>query len=400
MAAGPVDVRTEVDALREVVLHRPGDELRRLTPRNSADLLFDAVPWVERAQLEHDAFAGLLAARGVEVRYLRDLLIETLTTSEEARTRCVAAVSEVRTAGPRLAAQLRERLPESSAESLADVLVAGMTFAEWSEHTEGANGLPHAVGGSDGFAVPPLPNLLFTRDTAVVLGGWLAVTRPALPVRQREATIVDTVFSFHPDFADVPKLPTHDVDGLEGGDVLVLADGVLAIGVGARTNPAGVEAFAQAAFDVGAARLVLAVPIPQRRATMHLDTICTMVDHDVALMYPPIARELEAWTLTPAGMAGPVPFLRAAAGAIDVDELRVVATDMDPVTAEREQWDDGNNTLAIAPGVVVAYERNQRTNERLADSGIEVLTIAGSELGSGRGGPRCLSCPIRRDPSG
>src|SRR5206468_2718946 len=195
------------------------------------------------------------------------------------------------------------------------------------------------------------------------------------------------VYRHHPRFAGTEILyGANDDDAwVEGGDVLCLADGVLAVGVGQRTRPAGAESFAQRLFAAGAARTVLAVPIAQERATMHLDTICTMVDRDAVVMFPAVADSLQAWTITPDGIEGPSPFLVAAAKAMELDELRMVDTGLDPVTAEREQWDDGNNTLAIAPGLVVAYERNVVTNQALEAAGIEVVRIAGSELGSGRG---------------
>jgi arginine deiminase len=184
--------------------------------------------------------------------------------------------------------------------------------------------------------------------------------------------------------------------------VLLLSPGVVAVGVGERTTPAGAEALARSLFDDGLAHTVLAVPIAQSRAQMHLDTVCTMVDVDAVVMYPAISDSLSAFTIkrTPDGVTifDEAPFVTAAAEAMGIEQLRVIDTGLDPVTAEREQWDDGNNTLALAPGVVVAYERNTETNIRLQDSGIEVLPIAASELGTGRGGPRCMSCPVARDP--
>jgi arginine deiminase len=218
--------------------------------------------------------------------------------------------------------------------------------------------------------------------------------------RQREASLTKAIYTHHPRFAGTPLLygGSREEAWFEGGDVLLLAPGVVAVGVGQRTTAAGVEAFALRAFAAEVAHTVLAVPIAQDRATMHLDTVCTMVDRDAVVMFPAVADTLQAWTVTADGVTGPEPFLVAAAKAMELDELRVVDTGLDPVTAEREQWDDGNNTLALAPGLVVAYERNVVTNQALEAAGIEVVRIAGSELGSGRGGPRCMSCPVLRDP--
>jgi arginine deiminase len=377
-----------------VLLHRPGEELRRLTPRNSADLLFDGVPWVERAQAEHDAFADTLRSHGVEVLLLRELLDEALT-DDEARTACVDAAVSPQQVGPVLARRLRSELLELDPVALAQALVAGITIGEL---PIGTGSLLPSLSLPGDFVVPPLPNLLFTRDSSVVLRDRVAVTRPAMPARLREVTLTAAVWRHHPRLAGTPTIDTSTATGLEGGDVLVLGDGVLAVGVGQRTSPAGVETLALQAFSTGTAHTVLAVPIAQERATMHLDTVCTMVDVDAVVMYPLVAQTLTAWTVTESGVSGPRPFLEAAADALRLERLRVVDTGLDPVTAEREQWDDGNNTLAVAPGVVVAYERNVRTNARLVDAGIEVLPIAGSELGSGRGGPRCMSCPVSRDP--
>ncbi len=261
------------------------------------------------------------------------------------------------------------------------------------------------MAGPAQFVVPPLPNLLFTRDSSVWVDDHVAVTSPSMHARQREATLTRAVYRHHPRFTGSPLLYGGSTEEawFEGGDVLLLAEGVVAVGVGQRTTPAGVEAFALRAFAAGVAHTVLAVPIAQERATMHLDTICTMVDRDAVVMFPAVADTLQAWPVTADGegsvqVDAPQPFLEAAAKAMQIDRLRLVDTGLDPVTAEREQWDDGNNTLAIGPGLVVAYERNTETNARLEDAGIEVVRVAGSELGSGRGGPRCMSCPVLRDP--
>ncbi len=393
-----------------MLLHRPGDELKRLTPRNNDELLFDGIPWLERAQEEHDAFAATLAAQGVEVLLLGDLLVETLGSAVARRELIEAAVSPP-FVGPRLADQLAEHLGALTPIALAEVLTAGLSHEELDLlPLDGGlrRSLVARLAGPHEFVVPPLPNLLFTRDTSLVVGDRPAVTNPSMPVRRREASILRAIHRHHPRFGRAellyeagtvePGRPGSGEAFLEGGDVLVLAPGVLAIGVGERTTPAGAEAFAMRAIAAGAATTVLAIPVQQQRATMHLDTVCTMVDVDAMILYPPIADALTAVTVTADAVRGPEPFLTAAARAMGLDRLRVVETGLDPVTAEREQWDDGNNTLALAPRLVVGYERNVETNSRLEDEGIEVLRIAGSELGSGRGGPRCMSCPLVRDP--
>ncbi|GLZ81343.1 arginine deiminase [Actinorhabdospora filicis] len=391
-------VDSEVGALRTVLLHRPGPELKRLTPRNNDSLLFDAIPWVGRAQEEHDAFAQALRDRGVEVLYLGELLAKTLAIPE-ARGKAVAGVLADERLGQTLRGAVESHLADLDGEALAAVLMAGLSHDE----LRSGRGLAYTMMNRHDFVIDPLPNLLFTRDSSVWIGGQVAVTSLAMPARRRETALTGLIYAHHPRFVGTERLYHPGLESVEGGDVLLLAPGVVAVGVGERTTPAGAERLARRIFEGGLAHTVLAVPIAQERATMHLDTVCTMVDVDAVVMYPNIADTLVAYTLTADGVeprvTGPEPFLTAAAKAMQIDVLRVIDTGLDPVTAEREQWDDGNNTLAIAPRVCVAYERNVETNERLMGAGIEVIAISGSELGSGRGGPRCMSCPISREPS-
>jgi arginine deiminase len=243
---------------------------------------------------------------------------------------------------------------------------------------------------------------LFTRDSSAWVRDQVAVTSLAMPARRRETSLTGVIYRHHPRFVGTELAYDPSLEHVEGGDVLLLAPGVVAVGTGERTTPAGVEKLAGRLLGAGLAHTVLAVPIAQERATMHLDTVCTMVDADAIVMYPAAAETLVAFAVTLEDdgpqVADRQPFLQAAASAMGIDELRVIDTGLDPVTAEREQWDDGNNTLALAPRVAVAYERNTETNARLEQAGIEVVAISGSELGSGRGGPRCMSCPIARDP--
>jgi arginine deiminase len=404
VTAGPprTGVGSEVGRLTSVLLHRPGPELNRLTPRNSDQLLFDAIPWVGRAQEEHDTFAEVLRSRGTQVLLLADLLTEALAVPAARAAGVAAAVDELRL-GVDLAGVLREQMSALDSATLATVLMSGLTFEELPGGT--IPGLVARMHHPHDFAIDPLPNLLFTRDSSVWIGGRVAVTSLSLPARRREAALTDLIYAHHPRFCGVARAYGAHSAPLEGGDVLLLAPGVLAVGVGERTTPAGAESFARSVLADGLVHTVLAVPIAQSRASMHLDTVCTMVDADALVMYPAIRDTLSAYPVRANSSGGirvdgPLPFLAAAAEAMGIDRLRVIDTGLDPVTAEREQWDDGNNTLAVAPGVVIAYERNVETNARLLDAGIEVLTIPGSELGSGRGGPRCLSCPLHRDPLG
>jgi arginine deiminase len=403
--ASPHGVNSEVGRLRTVMLHRPGPELKRLTPRNNDKLLFDGIPWVSRAQDEHDGFAQALRDRDVEVLYLIDLLAQTLE-SEAAREHAIAGAMASLHLGDTLRRYLDAALRDQSPAELAAFLTEGVR----NDEVRGGHGLVTSLLAHDDFLIDPLPNLLFTRDSSVWIEDRVAITSLAMPARARETQLTELIYTQHPRFAGTPTIHGWQHENVEGGDVLQLAPGVIAVGVGERTTPAGAERLARQVFAAGLASTVLAVPITQERATMHLDTVCTMVDVDKIVMYPNVADSLQAYAVTCRGrdgdsdadlsleVAAAEPFLVAAAKAMSIDTLHQIDTGLDPVTAEREQWDDGNNTLAISPRVAVAYERNIETNSRLEDAGIEVVAIAGSELGSGRGGPRCMSCPISREP--
>ncbi|GAA2518263.1 arginine deiminase [Pilimelia columellifera] len=394
-------VDSEVGKLNTVLLHRPGPELARLTPRNNDSLLFDGIPWVGRAQEEHDAFAEALRNHGVEVLHLGQLLVETI-----AQPRARAELTGATLADPRLGDTLRDEVAEHlenlDAGALRDVLMAGLAWEELRAAGSG-RGLVYRLMDRHDFVIDPLPNLLFTRDSSAWIRGHVAVTSLAMPARRRETSITRAIYQHHPRFVGAKLLYEPRLEPLEGGDVLLLAPGVIAVGVGERTTPAGAERLARRAFSRELAHTVLVVPIAQERATMHLDTVCTMVDIDAVVMYPPLADTMIAFPVRQGAdgepeVGKPQPFVNAAAEAMGIGRLRIIDTGLDPVTAEREQWDDGNNTLALAPRLCVAYERNVETNAQLERAGIEVIRIAGSELGSGRGGPRCMSCPISRDP--
>jgi arginine deiminase len=379
-----------------VIVHRPG-----------AELLSDGLPWVARAQAEHDAFAELLGSRGVEVLLMSDLLNEALA-SGAARMQGISAAVDARRLGSPLAQELSAYLRSIDPAGLARALIAGMTFDELPSDARVGGSLVRRMHHGGDHAIEPLPNLVFTRDSSIWVGPRVVIPSLASPARAREASLTDLIYAHHPRFTGVRRAYESRTAPVEGGDVLLLSPGVLAVGVGDRTSPAGAEALARSLFDDDLAHTVLAVRLAPKRGQTYLDTVCTMVDTDAVVIDADAVDTLSAFTIacTPDGVtiSDEAPFVEAAAAAMGIETLRVIDTGPDPVVAEvaevaeRERWVDGNNTLALAPGVVVAYERNARTNARLQDAGIEVLTIAASELGAGRGGPRSMSCPAARDP--
>ena len=414
-------VHSEVGKLRTVIVHRTDLSLKRLTPGNHDELLFDDVLWVERAQWEHDQFVARMRERGVEVLYVQDLLTEALATGEEVRRRLIELVASEAVVGPSLVEPVGACLSSLQPDALARHLIGGLTVAESGldlGQLKSSSLIAAAIDDESTFVLPPLPNSLFTRDSSCWIYGGVSINPMYWPARRREAYNMGAIYRAHPKFRDASfdywYPPMGDDDrfrledfgraSLEGGDVEIIGKGTVAIGMSERTTGRMIEQIARSLFAKEGAERVIAAVMTKDRAHMHLDTVFTLLDRDKATAFPQVVAGIRAFSLRPGPKPGTLDvreekdFISAVGDALGVKKLHVVETGGDAYQQAREQWDDGNNVVALEPGVVVAYERNTFTISKMREAGVEVVTIEGFELGKGRGGGHCMTCPMQRDP--